>query len=85
MTIDPNLAHTLAVCGSVLSGFGTFIGVVWKLITNHVWHMRQDIIDAGDDNRVLIVSAINKANIANVNAIQLASKDIVIAVLKDKG
>lgn len=84
MIIDPNLKQTLAVASSILTSAGAVIAAIWKLVTNHMWHMKKDIIDAGDDNRILIVRAINTANTANVNAIQLAAKDIVIAVLKDK-
>jgi hypothetical protein len=81
---DPSTLHTLGLCASILSGFGAFIAAIWKLVTNHIWHMRKDIIDNSDENRVAIVRAIDTANTANVQAIQLASKDIVIAVLKDK-
>lgn len=84
MSIDPNLMHDLRVCSSILTGFGGTVAGIWKLVTNHMWHMKKDIIENSDANRVKVVNAINESNKDNVQAIQLAAKDIVIAVLKEK-
>lgn len=79
-----DLIHTLTIAGSVLSGFAAAITAVWKLVTNHIWHMKKDIIDNSDSNRLKVVTAINDSNKDNVQAIELAARDIVIAVLKAK-
>lgn len=84
MTIDKDVLHTLTVCASVLSGFAAAIGTAWKLVTNHVWHMKQDIIDNADQNRKDVVNEIQQANKDNVIAIERSAVQIVSAIVRGK-
>ena len=71
--IDKQILHTASVCTSILVGMGSILGGIWKLVTNHIFHMKHDIIHA-----------VNESGDKTCKAIELASKDIVIAVLRGK-
>jgi len=70
MALDHETIHTLSVCASVLGGFGSVIGVIWKMVTNHVWHMKEDIIQNADSNRRDVVEAIQTSTIQIVSALK---------------
>ena len=70
MQLSGSLLHTISVCVSILSGFVGVVATIWKVVTNHFAHMKEDIIKNSDNNANKIVEAVKDSTIAIVSAIK---------------
>jgi hypothetical protein len=64
MTLD-----TVGVCTSILAGAASIVYTVFKMVTNHFAHMKQDIIANSDANADKIVTAVQTSSASIVSAI----------------
>lgn len=65
-----DLLHTVSVCVSILSGFVGVVATIWKLVTNHFAHLKEDIIKNSNENADKIVLAVKDSTIAIVSALR---------------
>ena len=70
ITGEEPIWHFLAICGSIVVTGTGLCATLWKLVTNHMDHQKQNIIDAANENTKTICQAVVKSGQETVIAIQ---------------